>query len=129
MSAARPLIAVVDDEEPVRKAIERLLRSADMDARVFASGEAFLAALPTLRPDCVVLDVHMPGATGFDVMAQIKRLFPVVIITGHDTPEAETQALGSGASAYLRKPVNDCALLNAITTAIPRPPAGNHGHL
>jgi FixJ family two-component response regulator len=118
MSAALPLIAIVDDEESVRRALERLLRSAEMEARVFASGESFLAALADLRPDCLVLDLHMPGASGFEIMARVQARLPVVIITGHDTPEAEARSLAGGAAFYLRKPINDRVLLEAIATAI-----------
>ena len=123
MYVAPPLIAIVDDEESVCRALARLLRSAEMETRVFASGEAFLAAAADFHPDCVVLDVHMPGLSGFEVMARLERRRPVVIITGHDSPEAEARALAGGAAAYLRKPFNDGALLAAITAAIAHPTA------
>lgn len=117
MSAAPPLIAIVDDEESVRKAIERLLRSAGMEARAFASGEDFLAALPDFRPDCVVLDVHMPGLSGFEVMAQLKGRMPVVVITGHGTPEAEEQAVGAAP-----RPISASRLMTArCSTPSPQP--------
>jgi FixJ family two-component response regulator len=118
MSASHPVIAIVDDEEPVRKALERLLRSSEMKAHVFASGAHFLEAVARLSPDCVVLDLQMPGLSGFDVMAGLERRFPVVVITAHDSSEAEARALGGGAAAYLRKPVNDRELIEAISTAI-----------
>ena len=118
MSASRPVIAIVDDEELVRKALERLLRSAEMEARVFASGAEFLTAIAEFNPDCVVLDLHMAGVSGFDVMAGLQWRFPIVVITGHDSPENAARALGGGAAAYLRKPVNDRALIGAISEAI-----------
>jgi FixJ family two-component response regulator len=118
MSASHPVIAIVDDEESVGKALERLLRSAEMEARVFASGAEFLTAIAEFNPDCVVLDLHMPGVSGFDVMAGLQRRFPIVVITGHDSPEAEARALGGGAAAYLRKPVSDRTLIGAISEAI-----------
>ncbi|HEY5891750.1 MAG TPA: response regulator [Chthoniobacterales bacterium] len=118
MSASHPVIAIVDDEELVRKALERLLRSAEMEARVFASGGEFLTAIAEFNPDCVVLDLHMPGVSGFDVMAGLQWSFPIVVITGHDSPETEARALGGGAAAYLRKPVSDRALIAAISEAI-----------
>ena len=71
MEDRRSLVAVVDDEEPVRRALLRLLRAADMQVEAFASGESFLASLERFHPDCVVLDLQMPGLTiaqqGFDV--------------------------------------------------------------
>jgi FixJ family two-component response regulator len=128
MSASHPVIAIVDDEESVRKALERLLRSAEMEARVFASGAEFLTAIAGFKPDCVVLDLHMSGVSGFDVMAGLERRFPIVVITGHDSPESEAQALGGGAVAYLRKPVSDRTLIGAISEAIEHSTAPTSEH-
>ena len=127
MSKTRPLIAVVDDEEPVRKALTRLLRSAGLDVETFPSGVEFLESLPTRRPDCVVLDLHMPLMNGFEVQARLAKSsapVPVVIITGHDSTETRDRALAGQPMAYLRKPVNDQTLLDAIELALthnPRP--------
>jgi len=117
----RPRIAVVDDEEPVRKALQRLLRSAGMGVETFPSGAEFLDALPTREPDCLVLDLHMPGVNGFEVqsrLAQSGSRLPVVVITGHDTQESQARALAGGAAAYLSKPFDDRVLLDAIAAAI-----------
>jgi FixJ family two-component response regulator len=118
VTSAPPFIAIVDDEESVRKAIERLLRSVGLHARIFASGGEFLAAADECPPSCVVLDLHMPGMSGFGVMESLRGRFPVVVITGNDSPEARSQSLRSGAVAYLRKPVGDKELLEAISIAI-----------
>jgi len=121
MSKTTPLIAVIDDEESVRKAIGRLLQSEGLTVETFRGGAEFLAALDRNRPDCAVLDLHMPEMTGFDVLAQLTETHPrvpVVVITGHDTPDAEESALHNGASAYLLKPINDRVLLDAIFAAI-----------
>jgi len=129
MRKIRPLIAVVDDEEAVRKALGRLLQASGHAVETFNGGAEFLASLTSQRPDCVVLDIHMPGVSGFDVLQQLAvtgvRL-PVVILTGHDLPDAEARALRGGASAYLRKPVNDRVLLDAINTAIRHAAAHPH---
>lgn len=125
MSTVLPVIAVVDDEEPVRKALERLLRSSGYEVETFDSGSAFLQAAEERMPDCLVLDVHMPRMSGFDVQARLAATradLPIIIITGHDSPEAEMRALRSGAVAYLRKPVSDHALIEAITSATAREP-------
>jgi FixJ family two-component response regulator len=114
------LIAVVDDEEPVRKALMRLMRSAGLNAETFGSGAEFLKSLDTRLPDCVVLDLHMPRMDGFKVQAHLARkraALPVIIITGHDLPRARERALEGGASAFLRKPVLDRILLDAISAA------------
>jgi FixJ family two-component response regulator len=121
MTTPRLLIAIVDDEESVRVAMKRLMRSAGLNVETFPSGVEFLAALQTHRPDCVVLDLHMPLITGFEVQSHLAKRqprVPVVVITGHDTPEARARALEGGAAAYLLKPVDDCMLLDAITAAV-----------
>ncbi len=121
MSKARPHIAVVDDDESVCKALERLLRSAGMVVGAFLSGEAFLEWLGANRTDCVVLDLHMPGMTGLDVLTRMGAIganIPVVIITGHDSPEAHDRAMAAGATTYLAKPVKDEDLLGAIRAMI-----------
>jgi FixJ family two-component response regulator len=117
----RRRIAVVDDEVSVRKALSRLLRSAGMDVDMFPSGAAFLASLQDSEPDCVVLDLHMPGVNGFDVLDRLKewgRSLPMIIITGHHTAKARALATGGGADLYLLKPIEDRVLLDGITYAI-----------
>ena len=121
MSQLRRRIAVVDDEQSVRKALQRLLRSAGMDVQSYASGADFLEALASNPPDCVVLDLHMPGVNGFEVqerLAETGAPLPVVVITGHDSPEARTRVMASGARGYLTKPVDDRLLLDAISAAV-----------
>lgn len=116
-----PFIAVVDDEEPIRKALKRLLRAAGLEAEGYASGQAFLDGAAARRPDCVLLDLHMPSMSGEQVLGQIRRMSgrpPVVVITAHDTPETREQCLAAGAAAYLRKPLDDRLLLNAISAAL-----------
>ena len=123
MNKERPFIAVIDDEQAVRTALRRLLQSAAMEVETFDGGATFLAALVGRRPDCAVLDLHMPDMTGFDVLAWIAEMRiggPVIIITGNDPPNAEEIAVRGGAAAYLHKPINDCVLLEAISTAIAR---------
>ena len=119
VSKPRPLVAVVDDEEPIHKALTRLLRSAGLDVESFLSGSAFLESILSHRPDCVVLDLHMPVMSGFDVQARLADSgVPVVIITGHDSDETRARALAGHPAAYLRKPVNDQVLLDAIELAL-----------
>ncbi|RZI42628.1 response regulator [Herbaspirillum sp. HC18] len=120
-NAIPAVIAIVDDEAPVRKALLRLFRASGFDARAFASGTAFLESLPFCRYDCIVLDLHMPGLTGLDV--QLDSVFsrmrlPTVIITAHDEPETRQKCILAGAAAYLSKPFDDDALLDAVNDAI-----------
>ena len=120
VTKARPLIAVVDDPEPVRKALMRLMRSAGLSVETFGSGAEFLKSIETRLPDCVVLDLHMPHMSGFNVQAHLSRkhaALPVIIFTGHDLPNARDRAMAGGASAFFRKPVLDRTLLGAISAA------------
>ncbi len=115
------LLAVVDDDEDVRAALTRLIGSAGFAVESFASGGAFLHSVEDHEPACVVLDLHMPEISGFDVQRSLGTLHaavPVVVITGHDTPQSRARAAQLGARAYLCKPVNDEALLAAIDAAI-----------
>ena len=121
MIAATSLVAVVDDDESVRRAIARLIRSAGLDADTFPSGDEFLETLSDHKPDCIVLDLHMPKVDGLAVQSWLVRAgvrIPVIIVTGYDTPEARAQAMKAGAVAFFRKPVDGEALLGAIARAV-----------
>jgi FixJ family two-component response regulator len=122
MVKTRSRVVVVDDDESVRKALQRLLRASDMDADTFASAEDFLASLPHAPlPDCLVLDLQMPGTSGLDLQRQVVRAgleLPIVVITGHDEPGMQARCLAAGARAYLRKPLEAGKLLAAIEAAI-----------
>jgi FixJ family two-component response regulator len=123
MPTARTCVAIVDDDESVRKALRRLLRARHFDAEVYASGEEFLESLEENQPDCLVLDLHMPGMTGLDVQRHLTKSdirVPVVVITGHDQPGGRSRCLSAGAFAYLCKPLDDEALLQAILKAVGR---------
>lgn len=113
-------MAVVDDEAPVRVALRRLLRLADYAVTTFESGGEFLASLDTAQPDCVLLDVHMPGISGLAVHARMRTAnidVPVVFITASDTLDIEQSASAAGAQ-LLRKPFSNDALLVAVAAAI-----------
>src|SRR5512143_446386 len=121
MANDAPLLAVVDDDADVRVALTRLVSSAGFAVETCASGVEFLRSVQDHEPDCVVLDLHMPEMSGFDVQGSLARghpAVPVVVMTGHDTPESRARAVRMGAKGYLRKPINDDALLAAIGDAI-----------
>ena len=114
-------VAIVDDDPRFRRALGRLIRAAGFQADAYGSGAEFLDAASRSLPDCVVLDLEMPGVNGFDVqerMAEHELRVPVIVVTGYDTPEAEARALKGGARAYLRKPVDEALLLNAIRRSL-----------
>jgi FixJ family two-component response regulator len=115
------VIAVVDDEESVRKALVRVLRAAGFAARGFSSGGEFLKSWHFDRPDCLVLDLQMPGLSGMEVQQALKTAgahFPIVIITAHDAPSLREECMQAGAIAYLCKPLDIRALVKAVTLAI-----------
>jgi FixJ family two-component response regulator len=121
MARTQPLIAVVDDEEAVCRALKRLLNASSLGVVTFSSGQAFLEALPSTRPDCALLDLHMPGLSGLDLLKRLVNAgesVPVIIITGRDDQGACAACLAAGASAYLPKPMDHAKLLQAIKKAL-----------
>jgi FixJ family two-component response regulator len=121
LSKVRPLIAIVDDEESIRRALSRLLRASGLENRTFSSGIDFLESLNESPFDCVVLDIHMPRLGGFEVQESLARAnarIPVIVITGRDSDETREQVMAAGAVAYLRKPIEDQILLSAVATAL-----------
>jgi FixJ family two-component response regulator len=117
----QPVIAIVDDDKWMRKSLERLLKSAGYQSEVFISAEHYLAARNPEEIGCVILDVGLPGMNGFELQrflaAEHNRL-PIVFVSAHDEPEVRDEAEHAGAVAFLGKPFDDNALLDAICTAL-----------
>jgi FixJ family two-component response regulator len=116
-----PCIAIVDDEAPVRVALGRMLRLADYAVASYASAEEFLASLATRHPACVILDVNMPGLSGFDVQSRLRAAdiqVPVVFITASDDRALGQAAIDAGGVCLLRKPFSNDALLEAVGAAL-----------
>lgn len=124
MSKSNPLIAIVDDDESVCRAMKRLVRSLGMAADAFTSGREFIDRVettPSFQPDCVVLDVQMPGMNGLEVqerLASSGNPLPVIFITAHDEAEVRNRALAAGAVAFLRKPFNDELFIKTLRIAL-----------
>jgi CheY-like chemotaxis protein len=121
MPTAQPVVAILDDEPEMRKALRRLLTSRGFRVEEYACGEDTLAALSSHPLDCLLLDLHMPGINGFDVLETLRSRqspVPVIVITAHDEPGTEARARALGARAYLKKPVDRDTLLAAIAVAI-----------
>jgi FixJ family two-component response regulator len=115
----------VDDDESILKAIERLLCVCDFRAETFSSGRAFLDALHRHVPDCVLLDLLMPGLTGWDVQAEMTVAglsIPIIFITADGDPAVRERIAADGSAALLRKPFTEQELLNAIDAAIKKNP-------
>jgi two-component system response regulator FixJ len=133
--ARRGTVHVIDDDQPVRRAIALLLRSAGIPAATHPSGLAFLDALPTLGEEevgCVLTDVRMPGLDGVELLRRLReRGFgrPVVVMTAHGDVPTAVRAMKAGAADFVEKPFDDEALLAAIEAALaaPGPPPGAAG--
>jgi FixJ family two-component response regulator len=115
-------IVVVDDDDGMRLAFERVLNAAGFRAVTFASAEILLQCNAADRAACLVLDIHLPGLSGFELRRELVRTGakqpPVIFITGHDDPGARDQAEALGAAAYLPKPFAGRTLVEAVVRAI-----------
>jgi FixJ family two-component response regulator len=116
-----PTIAVVDDDISVRRGLDRLLRARGYRVLAFASAADFLVAAGTESIACVVLDVRMPGTSGFDLQEALRvtdRRIPIVFISGHADDAAAVRAMAGGAVDFLAKPFDDQNLFDAVSRAI-----------
>jgi FixJ family two-component response regulator len=114
-------IVVVDDDDGMNQAIRRLLSAAGFRALTFASAEALLEAGTAAQAACLVLDIHLPGLSGFELHRRLIQNgigLPVVFITAYDDPDSLQQARTAGAIAYLTKPFSGQSLLTAIAGAV-----------
>jgi FixJ family two-component response regulator len=121
MPTPKPVVAVLDDEPELRKALRRLLAGRGFQVEEYERGNDFLAAVGTRPLDCLLLDLHMPEVSGFDVLEAFQSRHihtPVIVITAHDEPGSEERVRRLGASVYLKKPVDRDALLSAINAAL-----------
>ena len=119
MDQTHPFIAVLDDEPQFGKALARLLKTYGFEVATFTRGEEFLDSCASRLPNCLLLDLHMPGLSGFEVLERIAvRRVPVLVITGHDQPGNAQRVRALGGLDYFLKPVNESNLLAAIHAAI-----------
>ena len=116
-----PLIYVVDDDSSIRRAVGRVMLSANYDTMLFASAEEFLAYARPARPACLVLDLWLPGMGGIELQRQLTEAgetLPVVVITGLGDEQLHERALEGGALAVLDKPFEDEQLLGEVRRAL-----------
>jgi FixJ family two-component response regulator len=111
-----PVIAIVDDDESVRRSLHRLVKSAGYAVETFASAGDFLAWLPSGQAACLILDVHMKKMSGFEL--QQRLAVPVVFITSHDDASTRSRIEKSGAAGHLWKPFDEAAVLDMIRKAV-----------
>jgi FixJ family two-component response regulator len=114
-------VAIVDDDKWVLKSLERLVKSAGFKVATFLSAEDFLRFGKDSKSVCIILDIRLPGMSGIDLQrllaAEIPQV-PIIFVSAHDEVETRKQALAGGAIAFLSKPVNDKALLEAVSSAV-----------
>src|SRR6201982_249146 len=116
-----PFVLIVDDDVSVRRLTARLLRLSGMRAESFASAQQLLDSENTIKADCLIVDVRMPGIDGLQLMRYLRadnQRVPVIFFTGEATQEDEDWALRAGALAFLRKPVGKGALLRLIQMSL-----------
>ncbi len=123
MKASEPMVFVVDDDESVRKALERLIKSVGMNVETFTTAREFLSRQHYEGPSCLVLDIRMPGLSGLDLQQELAKAgitLPVIFITGHGNISMSVRAMKAGAVDFLEKPFDDQDLLDAIQQALER---------
>ncbi len=120
----KPFVAVVDDDISVRESLESLIRSLGMVVIVFASAEEFLNSAQPGKTDCLILDVQLPGMTGFELHHRLLASgfeVPVIFITAHGYDDrARSEAASDWTVAQLTKPFSEDELLDAVNSALKR---------
>ena len=115
------VVYVIDDDESIRRAFARLLRSVNLYAETFSSADEFLNNPKQKENACILIDIRMPGSSGFDLQQKLAASdirIPVIVISASDDANVRERARELGAMSFFRKPVDDQALLDAIWWAI-----------
>jgi FixJ family two-component response regulator len=123
MPPATPTVVVVDDDISVRESLELLIQNEGWQAALFESAQEFLARLPAVTPNCLILDINLPDLSGLDIQQRIsdeKFSIPIIFITGYGDIPTSVRAMKAGAAEFLTKPLNDKILIEAIRDAVRR---------
>jgi FixJ family two-component response regulator len=123
MPPLKPIVFVVDDDISVRESLELLIGTAGWHPELFASAQAFLDHPPASVPNCLVLDISLPGLNGLELQKRVtaeRSEMPIIFITGHGDVPKTVQAMKGGAVEFLTKPFPDDVLLDAIRQALER---------
>jgi FixJ family two-component response regulator len=115
------LVAIVDDDDSMRSALEGLLHSAEFPSQSFASAEEFLQSGQQHQIACLIADIRMPGMSGLELQAQLNAercRIPIIFITAHGDEKMRMQALRAGAVEFMAKPFDDGALLDSVRAAL-----------
>jgi FixJ family two-component response regulator len=115
------LVAVVDDDDLIRNALQGLLKAVGVSASAFASAEEFLMSAQKQQIACLIADIRMPGMSGLELQAKLNAercRIPIIFITAHGDEKMRMQALRAGAVEFLAKPFDDEALLKSVRAAL-----------
>jgi len=118
-----PTIAVVDDDQAIREAMDDLVKSCGYECRLFVSAEEFLAFEPRSAIDCVLVDVKMPGLSGIELQAELNKQSgrpPLIFVTSYKDEKTRNAAMAGGAFAFLGKPVDTAMLIGFMQSALTR---------
>jgi len=114
------LVAIVDDDSSVRKALARVLSTRSFETEIFSSASEFVNSSRLGDFDCLILDQHMPDITGLDLQIHLRRIgivIPTIVISAHNEAGVREKCIAAGANSYLVKPIDSDDLVNAINTA------------
>ena len=115
------LVAIVDDDDSMRRALQGLLKSAELTAQSFGSAEEFLKSGQHHQVACLIADIRMPGMSGLELQAKLNAeqcRIPIIFITAHGDEKMRLQALRAGAVEFLAKPFDEDALLESVRAAL-----------
>jgi two-component system response regulator FixJ len=124
-------VYVLDDDQAVRRSLERLLGSANFEPVTFERPDLFLTAARTFKAGCILLDVRLPGMDGLEVQEQLNRIrndLPVIVMTAQGDVQTAVRAMKAGAIDFLEKPYSDQALLGSIEAALAREILSDRDH-
>jgi FixJ family two-component response regulator len=117
----KKLVAIVDDDESVRSALQGLMKAVGLPARAFASAEEFLDSGQREETGCLITDIRMPGMSGLDLQATLNADhsgIPIIFITAHGDEKMRMQALRAGAVEFVTKPFDDEGLVVSVRAAL-----------
>jgi FixJ family two-component response regulator len=121
IQAKTKLVAIVDDDDSMRSALQGLLKAVNLPAQAFASGEEFLKSGQQRETACLIADIRMPGMSGLELQAKLNAehcRIPIIFITAHGDANLRMQALRAGAVEFLAKPFDDEELLESVRGAL-----------
>jgi FixJ family two-component response regulator len=123
MAETKPTVLIIDDDPAIHRSLSRLLRSIGLDAQLFESTPDFLQAEHPNGPNCLVLDVNLPGQSGLDLQRELVATngqIPIIFITGHGDIPMTVRAMKGGAIEFLTEPFQDQDLLEAVQLGLAR---------